>query len=107
MIKVSLIAVSVQQLIDLLLTRCCLKHLHAKKLERWCQSVCTRVKKMLQDKKGAQLAPMKTVRIFNPLHVLGNKILVSDINGLKIFKLYEHPEIRVQIEVTKPEVMKY
>ena len=26
---------------------------------------------------------------------------------LKIFKLYEHPEIRPQIEVMKPEVMKY
>ena len=50
---------------------------------------------------------MKTVRIFNPLHVLGNKISVSDIDGLKIFKLYEHPEIRPQIEVMKTEVMKY
>ena len=36
---------------------------------------------------------MKAVRIFNPLHILGNKILVSDIDGLKIFKLCEHPEI--------------
>jgi hypothetical protein len=33
------------------------------------------------------------VRIVNPLHVLGNRISVSDIDGLKIFKLYEHPEI--------------
>ena len=33
------------------------------------------------------------VRIVNPLHVLGNWISVSDIDGLKIFKLYEHPEI--------------
>ena len=32
---------------------------------------------------------------------------MSDINGLKIFKLYEHPEIRSQIEVMKTEVMKY
>ena len=48
---------------------------------------------------------MKTVRIVNPYHVLGNKISVSDIEGLKIFKLYEHPEIRVQIEVMKTEVM--
>ena len=33
------------------------------------------------------------VRIVNPLHVPGNRISVSDIDGLKIFKLYEHPEI--------------
>jgi hypothetical protein len=33
------------------------------------------------------------VRIVNPLHVLGNTISVSHIDGLKIFKLYEHPEI--------------
>ena len=50
---------------------------------------------------------MKAVRIFNPLHVLGNKISESDIDGLKIFQLYEHPEIRPQIEVMKTEVMKY
>ncbi len=47
------------------------------------------------------------MRIFNSLHVLGNKISVPDIDGLKIFKLYEHPEIRPQIEVMKSEVMKY
>ena len=51
---------------------------------------------------------MKTVHIFNPpLHVLGNKSSVSDIDGLKIFKFYEHPEIRAEIEVMKNEVMKY
>jgi hypothetical protein len=50
---------------------------------------------------------MKAVRIFNPLHVLGNKISESDIDGLKIFKFYEHPEILAQIEVKKTEVMKY
>ena len=33
------------------------------------------------------------VRVVNPLHVPGNRISVSDIDGLKIFKLYEHPEI--------------
>jgi hypothetical protein len=33
------------------------------------------------------------VRIVNPLHVPGNRISVSDIDGLKIFQLYEHPEI--------------
>ena len=50
---------------------------------------------------------MKTVRNFNPLHVLGNKITVTDIDGLKIFKFYDHPEIRVQIEVMKIEFMWY
>jgi hypothetical protein len=50
---------------------------------------------------------MKTVRIFNPLHVLGNKISVSDIDGLKIFKFYEHPKIRAQIEVMKTEFIRY
>ena len=44
---------------------------------------------------------------FQPGTYLDNKILVSDIDGLKIFKLYEHPEIRPQIEVMKTEVMKY
>ena len=38
---------------------------------------------------------------------MGNKISVSDIDGLKIFKFYEHPEIRAQIEVMKTEFMKY
>ena len=32
---------------------------------------------------------------------------MSDIDGLKIFILYEHPEIRPQIEVMKTEVIKY
>jgi hypothetical protein len=50
---------------------------------------------------------MKVVRIFNPMHVLGNKISESDIDGFKKFKFYEHPEIRPQIEVMKTEVMKY
>jgi hypothetical protein len=50
---------------------------------------------------------MKAVRIFNPLHVLGNKISVSDIDELKIFKFFEHPEIRPQIELMKTEVIKY
>jgi hypothetical protein len=50
---------------------------------------------------------MKTMRIFNPLHVFGNKISVSDIDGLKIFKLHEHHEIGPQIHVMKTDVMKY
>jgi hypothetical protein len=32
---------------------------------------------------------------------------VSDIDGLKIFKFYEHPKIREQIEVMKTEFMRY
>ena len=64
-------------------------------------------KQTIEVKKGTQVERMKTVRIFNPLHVLGNKISESDIDGLKIFKFYEHPEIRAEIEVMKHEVMKY
>jgi hypothetical protein len=64
-------------------------------------------KQTIEGKKGDQLERMKTVRIFNPLHVLGNKISESDIDGLKIFKFYEHPEIRPQIELMKTEVMQY
>ena len=64
-------------------------------------------KETIEVKKGAQLGRMKAVRIFNQLHILGNKISVSDIDGLKIFKLYEHPVIHPQIEVMKTEVMKY
>jgi hypothetical protein len=50
---------------------------------------------------------MKAVRIFNPLHVLGNKISESDIDGLKKFKFYDHPDIRAEIQVMKTEVVKY
>ena len=42
---------------------------------------------------------------FNPLHVLGNKI--SEIEGLKIMKLSQHPQIVLQIEVMKTEVITY
>ena len=42
-------------------------------------------KRTIEGKKGDQLERMKAVRIFNPLHVLGNKISVSDIDELKIF----------------------
>ena len=50
---------------------------------------------------------MKAVRIFNPLHVLDNKISESNIDGLKIFKFYEYPEICAQIEVMKTEFIRY
>jgi len=43
-------------------------------------------KETMEGKEGAQLSRMKTVRhtgsVFNPLHVLDNKISVSDILGL-------------------------
>ncbi len=41
------------------------------------------------------------------MHVLGNKISESDIDGFKIFKFYDHPEIRAEIQVMKTEVIKY
>ena len=44
-------------------------------------------KETIEVKEEDQLGRMKAVRIFNPLHILGNKISVSDIDGLKIFKL--------------------
>ncbi len=64
-------------------------------------------KHIIENKNGDQLERMKTVCIFNPLHVLGNKISESDIDGLKIFKFYEYPEICDLIDVMKNEVMKY
>jgi len=62
---------------------------------------------------------MTTVLIFNPLHVLGNRVShiddmyispmpVSDIDGVvDIQVVNEHPEICPQIEVMKTEVRKY
>ena len=50
---------------------------------------------------------MKRVCIFNPLYVLTNKISVSDVEGMKILKLLHHPQIMLQIEVMKTEVIKY
>ena len=64
-------------------------------------------KRTIEVKKGAQVERMKRVRIFNPLHVLTNKISVSDVEGLKILKLSQHPQIMLQIEVMKTEVIKY
>ena len=61
----------------------------------------------IEFKKGAQVERMKWVRIFNPMHVLTNKISVSDIEGMKIFKLSQHPQIILQIEVMKTEVITY
>ena len=64
-------------------------------------------KRTIEVKKGAQVERMKRVRIFNPLHVLANKISVSDVEGLKILKLSQHPQIMLQIEVMKTDVIKY
>ena len=64
-------------------------------------------KETIEGKKGPHLERMKTVSVFNPLNVLGNKISESDIDGLKIFKLYVHLEIRAQIEVMRTEFMRY
>ena len=64
-------------------------------------------KQTIENKKGPQVERMKTDRIFNRLHVLGTKISESDIDGLKIFKFYDHPEIHAEIQVMKTEVMKY
>ena len=69
-----------------------LKPLHIKNLDLWCDDVCERAsktevvkayahtivapamdywKQTIEGKKGDQLERMKSVRIFNPLHVLG------------------------------------
>jgi len=64
-------------------------------------------KHTIEVKKGVQVERMKRVRIFNPLHVLANKISVFDVEGLKILKLSQHPQIMLQIEVMKTEVIKY
>ena len=50
---------------------------------------------------------MREGGIFNLLHVLGNKISVSDIEGMKILKLAQPPQIILQIEVMKTEVITY
>ncbi len=46
-------------------------------------------------------------RIFNPLHVVVNKISVDDIDNLKLFKLTEHPQIGPHIQDMKSEINKY
>ena len=46
-------------------------------------------------------------RIFNPLHVVVNKISVDDIDNLKLFKLSEHLQIGPHIQDMKSEINKY
>ena len=113
-----------------------LKPLYSKKLERWCGAVRERAENMLPSSlktpAASALLSSESLNVVTPAahsvgaeesecesgaeneserdgeeHVLGNKISVSDIDGLKIFKVYEHPEIRAEIEVMKNEVMKY
>ena len=70
---------------------------HVKKLDLWCETVSTSAENMLSSSLNtpSQIMTWRSwmnspiVRIFNPLHVLGNKISVSDIDVLKIFKFYE------------------
>ena len=45
--------------------------------------------KTIDIKKGDEVACFKADRIFNPLHVVVNKISVDDIDNLKLFKLSE------------------
>ena len=45
--------------------------------------------KMIDIKKGDEVSRFKAARIFNPLHVVVNKISVDDIDNLKLFKLSE------------------
>jgi hypothetical protein len=65
----------------------------------------------IEIKKGDQVARMKAVRICNPLHVMGvtmgSKIVVGDIDNLKLFKLSQHPDIRPRLEGMKEEISKY
>jgi hypothetical protein len=60
----------------------------------------------LQIQVGSRI-DLENLPIFNPLHVLANKISVSDVEGMKILKLSQHPQIILQTEVMKTEVMKY
>jgi hypothetical protein len=57
--------------------------------------------------KGDEVARFKADRIFNPLHVVVNKISVADIDNLNLFKLSDHPQIGPHIEGMKSEINKY
>jgi hypothetical protein len=63
--------------------------------------------KTIDIKKGDEVARFKAVRIFNPLHVVVNKISVADIDNLNLFKLSDHPQIGPHIEGMKSEINKY
>jgi hypothetical protein len=53
-------------------------------------------------KKGDEVARFKAARIFNPLHVMVNKISVAD--NLNLFRLSEHPQIGTHIQGMKSEI---
>ena len=57
-------------------------------------------KQTIEVKKGAQLARMKAVRIFNPLHVLGNKISVSDIDDCILMDSVDVPTFFKKLSMT-------
>ena len=54
----------------------------------------------MEGKRGGQLERMKTVRFFNPLHVLASgSVTEAHIEGLSIWRLSKHPKIAPMIEV--------
>jgi hypothetical protein len=57
--------------------------------------------KTIDVKKGDEVARFKAARIFNPLHVMVNKISVADIDNLNLFRLSEHPQIDTHIQGMK------
>ena len=63
--------------------------------------------KTIDVKKGDEVACFKAARIFNPLHVMVNKISVADIDNLNLFRLSEHPQIGTHIQGMKSEINTY
>mmetsp|Transcript_51250 Transcript_51250/g.151092 ORF Transcript_51250/g.151092 Transcript_51250/m.151092 type:complete len:321 (+) Transcript_51250:1782-2744(+) len=64
--------------------------------------------KTVEGKRGAQLARMKAVRFFNPLHVLANgAVIEEDIEGLSLFRFAKHPRIGPKIQEMKSEISQY
>ena len=56
--------------------------------------------KTIEGKRGGQLARMKAVRFFNPLHVLSSgEVTKTDIEGLSVLRMFEHPKLKPKIEV--------
>jgi hypothetical protein len=100
-VKVSLIAVSVTGSFSLTKSNFSKTEVVKAKVYTIIDHVIDYWKERIEDQKGSQMTGMKEVRIFNPLHVFDNKISVSDMHWLTILKLYEHLEIRTQIEEMK------
>ena len=56
----------------------------------------------MEGKRGGQLARMKAVRFFNPLHVLASgEVTEADIDGLLIFRFSKHPKLAPKIKVCR------